>query len=64
MGHFPENFPAGGGDAFDGGEGAIWVRGVIHGGVPGEVAVLGGDLAIFEECGDDFGGGEEFPLAV
>ncbi len=30
MRHFPEDAAAGGGDAFDGGEGAVGVEGVLH----------------------------------
>ena len=62
--HFPEDAAAGGGDAFDGGEGAVGVEGVLHGGGAGGIAVLGGDLAVGGEGGESFRRGEKLALAV
>ena len=64
MSHFSEDVSAGGGDAFDGGEGAVRVEWVAHGGVAVGIAVSGGDLAVGGEAGDDGFRGVEFSFAV
>ena len=61
---FAEDAAAGRGDAFDGTEGAVWIVSDVHGWGAGFVAVMGGDLPLCGEVGDDCRAGIEPSFAV
>ena len=62
--HFAEDAAVGGGDAFDGPDGAVGVVVGVHGGGAGEVGVLGGDLAVLRQVTEEIRRAEEAALAV
>ena len=64
VGHFSEYPAAGAGDPFDRGERAVGIGGDVHRWDAVFITVLGGDLTVFRELGDDGVTGMKFSFAV
>src|SRR5699024_4037518 len=58
------NAPVGGGDPLDGGIGAVGVEADVHGGIPVEIDVLGGDLPVFRQTLEHAAAGDKAALPV